>query len=145
MAARRWEKNIHNFKRPCSVLFITVNTNEIQNHFSWLAVVFLLPNAQYLSCSLRNTDLFKCEDNMLHIISHVKIIVKMFSHKKLTWYFIGVPFSLQLLWTKDLVIGHFQVPLGLCFKTRVGACPLIWKSFFILMEIKLISQERLCT
>ena len=34
--------------------------------------------------------------------------------------------------------GHFRVPLGLCFKTRVGAQPLIWKSFFILMQIKLI-------
>ena len=35
-------------------------------------------------------------------------------------------------------IGHFRVPPGLCFKTRVGAQPLIWKSFFILMQIKLI-------
>ena len=35
-------------------------------------------------------------------------------------------------------IGHFRVPPGLCFKTRVDARPLIWKSFFILMQIKLI-------
>ena len=28
-----------------------------------------------------------------------------------------------------LVIGHFRVPPGLCFKTRVGAQPLIWKTF----------------
>ena len=35
-------------------------------------------------------------------------------------------------------IGHFRVPPGLCFKTRVDAQPLIWKSFFILMQIKLI-------
>ena len=34
-------------------------------------------------------------------------------------------------------IGHFRVPLGLCFKRRVGLQPLIWKSFFILMQIKL--------
>ena len=30
-------------------------------------------------------------------------------------------------------IGHFQVSRGLCFKTRVVAQPLIWKSFFILI------------
>ena len=42
-------------------------------------------------------------------------------------------------------IGHFRVPPRLCFKTRVGAQSLIWKSFFILMQIKLILQERLCT
>ena len=46
---------------------------------------------------------------------------------------------------QPLSIGHFRVPPGLCFKTRVGAQPLIWKSFFILIQIKLISQERLCT
>ena len=39
-------------------------------------------------------------------------------------------------------IGHFRVPPGLCFKTRVGAQPLIWKSFFILMQIKLISTRK---
>ena len=37
-----------------------------------------------------------------------------------------------------VVIGHFRVPPGLCFNTKVGAQPLIWKSFFILMQIKLI-------
>ena len=30
-------------------------------------------------------------------------------------------------------IGHFRVPLGLCFKTRVGAQTFVWKSFFILI------------
>ena len=39
-------------------------------------------------------------------------------------------------------IGHFQVSPGLCFKTRVGAQPLIWKSFFILMQIKLIFTRK---
>ena len=39
-------------------------------------------------------------------------------------------------------IGHFQVPPGLCFKTRVGAQPLIWKSFFILIQIKLIFTRK---
>ena len=33
-------------------------------------------------------------------------------------------------------------PPGLCFKTRVGAQPLIWKSFFILMQIKLIFTRK---
>ena len=36
-------------------------------------------------------------------------------------------------------IGHFRVPLGLGFKTRV---PLIGKSFFILMQIKLIFSRK---
>ena len=40
------------------------------------------------------------------------------------------------------IIGHFRVPLGLRFKTRVGAQPLIWKSFFILMQIKLIFTRK---
>ena len=39
-------------------------------------------------------------------------------------------------------IGHFRVPPGLCFKTRVGAQPLIWKSFFILIQIKLIFTRK---
>ena len=38
--------------------------------------------------------------------------------------------------------GHFRVRPGLSFKTRVGAQPLIWKSFFILMQIKLIFTEK---
>ena len=40
------------------------------------------------------------------------------------------------------VIGHFRVPLGLCIKTMLGAQPLIWKWFFILMQIKLISTRK---
>ena len=36
------------------------------------------------------------------------------------------------------IIGHFRVPPGLCFKTRLSAQPLTWKSFFILMQINLI-------
>ena len=39
-------------------------------------------------------------------------------------------------------IGHFRVPPGLCFKTWVGAQPLIWKSFFILMQRKLIFTRK---
>ena len=38
--------------------------------------------------------------------------------------------------------GHFRVPTVLCFKTRVGSQPLIWKSFFILMQIKLIFTRK---
>ena len=33
-------------------------------------------------------------------------------------------------------IGHFRVPLVLCIKTRLSAQPLIWKWFFILMQIQ---------
>ena len=37
---------------------------------------------------------------------------------------------------------NFRVPPGLCFKTRVGAQPLIWKPFFIFMQIKLIFTRK---
>ena len=33
--------------------------------------------------------------------------------------------------------GHFRVSLGLCIKTMLSAQPLIWKWFFIVMQIKL--------
>jgi len=33
-------------------------------------------------------------------------------------------------------ISHFRVPPGLCIKARLSAQPLIWKWFFILMQIK---------
>ena len=42
----------------------------------------------------------------------------------------------------DAIIGHLRVPAGLCFKTRVGSQPLMWKSFFILMQIKLIFTRK---
>ena len=48
-------------------------------------------------------------------------------------------FTAVLTW---LLIGHFRVPPSLCFKTRVGAQPLIWKSFFILIQIKLIFTRK---
>ena len=47
---------------------------------------------------------------------------------------------------KDLFFGVINRPFpsspGLCFKMRVGAQPLIWKSFFILMQIKLIFTRK---
>ena len=46
------------------------------------------------------------------------------------------------LWSMLWLIGHFRVPKGLCIKTRLGAQPLIWKWFFILMQIKLISTRK---
>ena len=48
------------------------------------------------------------------------------------------PFHFRLACLMD----HFRVPPGLCFKARVGAQPLIWKSFFILMQIKLIFTRK---
>ena len=42
-------------------------------------------------------------------------------------------------------MGHFQVTSNLCLKARQSAKPLIPKQFFILVEIKLISQERFGT
>ena len=41
-----------------------------------------------------------------------------------------------------MTIGHFRVPPGLCFKTRLSAQPLIWKWFFIVMQIKLIFTRK---
>ena len=37
---------------------------------------------------------------------------------------------------------HFRVPSCLCIKTRLSAQPLIWKWFFILMQIKLTSARK---
>ena len=42
-------------------------------------------------------------------------------------------------------IGLFPVPPFLCIKTRLSVQPLIWKRFFILMQIKLIFTRKLCT
>ena len=39
-------------------------------------------------------------------------------------------------------IGHFQVPPGLCIRTRLSAQPLIWKWFFILTQVKLIFTRK---
>ena len=39
-------------------------------------------------------------------------------------------------------LGRFRVPPGLCIKTRLSAQPLIWKWFFILMQIKLIFTRK---
>ena len=53
-----------------------------------------------------------------------------------------VPINLHRCWPPEWKHsikpkGHFRVPPGPCFKTRVDAQPLIWKSFFIFMQIKL--------
>ena len=42
----------------------------------------------------------------------------------------------------DVLIGLFWVPPGLCFKTRLSAQPLIWKWFFILMQVRLIFTRK---
>ena len=42
----------------------------------------------------------------------------------------------------DRKMSFFRVPLGLCIKTRLSAQPLIWKWFFILMQIKLIFTRK---
>ena len=38
--------------------------------------------------------------------------------------------------------GHFRVSPGLCINTRLSAQPLIWKWFFILMQIRLIFTRK---
>ena len=52
--------------------------------------------------------------------------------------FVCVPTLLNL----PSAVGHFRVPPGLCMKTKLGAQPLIWKWFFILMQIKLIFTRK---
>ena len=44
--------------------------------------------------------------------------------------------------TFKVPIVHFRVPQGLCLKMRVRVQPLIWKSFFMLMQIKLIFTRK---
>ena len=73
-AANKWnifstrEEKFRISKRPCNVLFIIKNTNEIQNHFT--LIVFWCERRDLL-WSHSNGDIFTCEDNML--FSHVKI------------------------------------------------------------------------
>ena len=88
------------------------------NHF-WVKMHFF-------SSSFNNKS--KYCDKMMQSAS----LCVMSSAKKLA-------FTAVLTW---LLIGHFRVPPSLCFKTRVGAQPLIWKSFFILTQIKLIFTRK---
>ena len=55
---------------------------------------------------------------------------------------ITIVYSLPRCYFVGPTIGHCRVPPGLCFKTRVGAQPLIWKSSFTLMQIKLIFTRK---
>ena len=50
--------------------------------------------------------------------------------------------EVNVIFRREDGISHFRVPPGLGFKTRVGAQPLIWKTFFILMQIKLIFTRK---
>ena len=40
-------------------------------------------------------------------------------------------------------IGHFRFASSLCFKARLSSKPLIWKTFFILMQIKIIFTRKI--
>ena len=61
---------------------------------------------------------------------------------KLAWGNPETAYCLSCEHVKCEGIGHFRVPPDLFFKTRVGAQPLIWKSFFFLMQIKLILTRK---
>ena len=58
---------------------------------------------------------------------------------------------LKLAWGEKKIetqrlVGHFRVLPSRCIKTRLSAQPLIWKWFFILVQIKIIfTKKRLCT
>ena len=53
-----------------------------------------------------------------------------------------IPCQICNLFYLPLTIGHFRVFPGLCIKTRLSAQPLIWKWFFILVQIKLIFTRK---
>ena len=59
------------------------------------------------------------------------------SNFSLTYHCLNVQMMINMM-----RIGHFRVPPGLCFTTRVGPQPCIWKSFFILMQITLIFSRK---
>ena len=42
----------------------------------------------------------------------------------------------------SIIIEYFRVAPNLCFKTRLSAKPMIWKWFFILMQMKLIITRK---
>ena len=50
--------------------------------------------------------------------------------------------AFKRVWMLAMSIRGINTSPGLCFKTRVGAQPLIRKSFFILMQIKLIFTRK---
>ena len=66
-----------------------------------------------------------------------------FSHFRVAMDTSLQPMEFGTLLTFKVPIVHFRVPPGLCFKTRVGAHPLIWKSIFMLMQIKLIFTRKI--
>ena len=61
-------------------------------------------------------------------------------------YYVNLIISRKKFWILSILKGLFDRPFpsspGRSFKTRVGAQPLIWKSFFILMQIKLIFTRK---
>ena len=63
-------------------------------------------------------------------------------NKKLKRATVLVIHSLILLSSGASLIPHFRVPPGLCIKTRLSAQPLMWKWFFILMQINLIFTRK---
>ena len=56
---------------------------------------------------------------------------------------------LKLAWGEKKIetqrlVGHFRVLPSRCIKTRLSAQPLIWKWFFILVQIKIIFTKKGC-
>ena len=68
----------------------------------------------------------------------MKKIYHILNHPITEWLQWGTVWPGWVLWSGGPRVNRpFPSSPGLCFKTRVGAQPLIWKSFFILMQIKL--------
>ena len=63
-----------------------------------------------------------------------KLIIRSYYLKCKSWFNLE-----RRLGTSEIriTIGHFRVSPSLCIKTRLSAQPLIWKWFFILVQIKL--------
>ena len=48
----------------------------------------------------------------------------------------------KIIVRRSIIIDYFRVAPNLCFKTRLSGKPMIWKYFFILMEMKLVITRK---
>ena len=82
----------------------------------------------------------KCETFVVKM-SFICIIIE--NHFHINGFALSLVLKVRFFGTRKWPINRsFPSSPGLCFKTRVGAQPLIWKSFFILMQIKLIFTRK---
>ena len=117
----------------------------------WIAI-YPVDSAIYL---LNNRDQISIRESdcVIHLLSNWGVVNSVFETAPIKILVLG-PHPCTRNWVGAMIdplllcklgwreIGHFRVLPGLCFKTRVSAQHLIWKSFFILMQIKLIFTRK---